>query len=55
MFTELDWWGYIVIAALPLIGFTVGFRWARQHPKPDPPPGPATDPRLVDAVDTVQR
>jgi len=59
MFTELDWWGYLTIAALPLLGFAIGFRWARRHPPPSSPGTPvlppSTDSRLLDVVDGVQR
>jgi hypothetical protein len=57
MFTELDWWGYLIIAALPLIGFVLGFRWARENPAPPRPfpPEPETDSRLIDVVSSVQR
>jgi hypothetical protein len=57
MFTELDWWGYVIIAALPLIGFVLGFRWARENPAPPRPlpPEPEMDPGLIDAVSSVQR
>ena len=59
MFTELEWWGYLTIAALPLVGFALGFRWARRNPAPSPrdtqPLQPSADPRFLDVVDGVQR
>jgi len=55
MFTELDWWGYLVIAALPLVGFALGYRWARQNPPANLLSPPDPDPRFLDAVDAVQR
>jgi hypothetical protein len=59
MFSFFDWWGYVTIAALPVLGFAIGLAWARRHPQPTPPAHPEAQPgpdsRLLDVVESVQR
>ena len=65
MFGELQWWGYVLVAALPVLGFAVGARWMYWHtrlkaqqPQLTPTPLPASpgfETQMVGAVDSIQR
>ena len=63
MFPLLEWWGYALIAALPLLGFALGARWwywherlnARQPQPPALPTGPGFETGMVNAVESMQR
>ena len=65
MFGELEWWGYAMIAALPVLGFALGARWmywqARlkagtgERQPTALPPGPGLETGVVGAIDSMQR
>jgi len=67
MFPVMEWWGYAVIAALPLLGFALGARWWYWHERlnarlPQPqaqppalPPSPGFETGMVNAVESMQR
>ncbi len=65
MFPLMEWWGYALIAALPVLGFALGARWMHwQHrlksQSPEPPAvGAETHPgfetQIVGAVASMQR
>jgi len=65
VFGELQWWGYVLLAALPGIGFAVGVRWMSWHTRLKQQeaqnrrtPLPASDgfeTQIVGAVDSMQR
>ncbi|MDP3775109.1 MAG: hypothetical protein Q8Q85_12680 [Gemmatimonadales bacterium] len=65
MFPVLEWWGYLAIAALPVLGFGLGARWMywRERMMLRPPEPPATplpsgsdlDTRMIGAVESLQR
>ena len=62
MFDYLDWWGYLLLGALPGLSFLLGVAWGRRHRGRSPSsdrsslaqPDTVTT-SLIDAVDSVQR